>query len=82
MIDVAPIVTVSVDGQGATSVTVDGRSPNEVTVEIGTGSGITSLTWDAIQNKPATFPPEPHHHISDDISDLHTQPIRGGIFHG
>ena len=28
------------------------------------GDVLSSTTWDRIQNKPTTFPPDPHHHDS------------------
>ncbi len=92
-IDVAPSVTVSVC-DGSSAVVVDCKPPNAVCVEVQPG-GVVSLAWDAITGKPdlgalsvewdaVTNKPEfalvGHHHLSEDIDDLHRQPIHGGHF--
>ncbi|MFA0781621.1 MAG: hypothetical protein YYHSYBAR_000012, partial [Candidatus Fervidibacter sacchari] len=34
------------------------------------------VSWDEVQNKPSTFPPEPHTHVKADITDFaHTHPL-------
>jgi len=34
------------------------------------------VNWDEVQNKPSTFPPEPHQHVKSDITDFaHTHPL-------
>ncbi len=38
------------------------------TVGGGSGSAISAISWDSINGKPSTFPPEPHGHSIEEIS--------------
>lgn len=56
--------------EGATSgqvLTFDGEDVRWATVS---GTGVVVLEWDDIEDKPTTFPPESHTHVTTDITDL------------
>jgi hypothetical protein len=80
MIDVFPETTISVLADESQSVAVN--SLPEPVVAVNLSSSVAAISWDAIEGKPQQFPPTPHSHLSADISDLHTQTIRGGKFVG
>ena len=53
---------------------------NTLSYSVADASGVASVDWSAILNKPATFPPSSHTHVLADITD-YTDPtiyIDGG----
>lgn len=42
---------------------------NSLSYSVGDSSGIGTIDWTSVLNKPATFPPSAHTHSIDDITD-------------
>ena len=49
----------------------------DLAYSVADASGVASVDWDAVLNKPTTFPPSAHTHVQADITDL-TIYIDGG----